>query len=99
MTLQDCCIFAYFVCHTSRFVFPGIGLGSLLAQATSITDTMIEASAIAVSESLTHDEEEHELLYPRITLIREISTNVALKVIRTAQAAVSLFSILGLAWR
>ncbi|KAG8848100.1 hypothetical protein FRB96_001287 [Tulasnella sp. 330] len=71
----------------NMFVFPGIGLGSLLAQATSVTDSMIEASAIAVSESLTPDEKAHELMYPRITRIREISAQVALKVIRTAQAA------------
>ncbi|KAG9004367.1 hypothetical protein FRB94_002456 [Tulasnella sp. JGI-2019a] len=71
----------------NMFVFPGIGLGSLLAQATSVTDSMIEASAIAVSESLTPDEQAHELMYPRITRIREISAFVALKVIRTAQKA------------
>jgi len=71
----------------NMFVFPGIGLGSLLARVTSVTDSMIEASAIAVSESVTPEEQEHELLYPRITRIREISNNVAVKVIRAAQRA------------
>jgi len=71
----------------NMFVFPGIGLGSLLAQATSVTDGMIEASAIAVSESVTPEEQEHELLYPRITRIREISARVATGVIRAAQKA------------
>jgi len=69
----------------NMFVFPGIGLGSLLARVTSVTDSMIEASAIALSESLTAEEHGEDLLYPRIARIRDISAQVALKVIRTAQ--------------
>lgn len=63
-----------------------------MARATSVTDSMIEASALALSESLTVAEVQDDLLYPRITRIREISAHVALKVIRTAQKAVSALS-------
>ena len=73
----------------NMFVFPGIGLGSLLCRATSVTDSMIEASALALADSLTPDEKAEDLLYPRIARIRDISAQVALRVIRTAQKAVS----------
>lgn len=49
------------------YVFPGIGLGALLCRAKEVTDTMIEASAIGVSECLTAEERAAGLLYPRIT--------------------------------
>jgi len=71
----------------NMFVFPGIGLGSLLARASSVTDSMVEASALALSESLTPEEVKADLLYPRIARIREISAHVAMKVIRSAQKA------------
>lgn len=73
----------------NMFVFPGIGLGSLLARTTSVTDSMVEASALALSEALTPEERAADLLYPRIARIRDISAVVALKVIRAAQKAVS----------
>lgn len=71
----------------NMFVFPGIGLGSLLARATSVTDSMVEASALALSEALTPEERAADLLYPRINRIRDISAVVAMKVIRAAQKA------------
>ncbi|POV94454.1 hypothetical protein PSHT_16207 [Puccinia striiformis] len=49
----------------NMYVFPGIGLGAILARVKTISDKMIEASALA--------------------LIRDISTSVALRVIRQAQ--------------
>jgi len=71
----------------NMFVFPGIGLGSLLARATSVTDSMIEASALALADSLTPEERQADLLYPRIERIRDISAIVAKGVIRAAQKA------------
>lgn len=50
-----------------RYVFPGIGLGAIIAQAKNISDAMIETSAIALSEALDDDEKADELLYPRLT--------------------------------
>ncbi|BEI85635.1 hypothetical protein CcaverHIS002_0510360 [Cutaneotrichosporon cavernicola] len=68
-------------------VFPGIGLGALLSGATHITDDMITASAISLSEALTPEEKEAALLYPRLTRIRDVSADVAVGVIRAAQKA------------
>lgn len=71
----------------NMYVFPGIGLGTILSKAVEVTDTMIYASGEAVAEALTPDEIELGLLYPDITRIRQVSTVVARKVIRAAQEA------------
>lgn len=65
----------------------GLGLGSILAKASSVTDTMVEAASLGLAHSLTKSEEEEELVYPRIERIREISTQIAVDVIRAAQMA------------
>lgn len=66
-------------------VFPGIGFGALLSRATKVTDEMITASAIALSEALTPEEVADGLLYPRLDRIREVSARVAMGLIRQAQ--------------
>lgn len=66
-------------------VFPGIGFGALISGATRITDGMITASAIALSEALNEEEVEAGLLYPRLNRIREVSAEVALGVVKAAQ--------------
>ena len=65
----------------------GLGLGCILAKASSVTDTMVEASSLGLARSLTKDEEDAGLVYPRIERIREISAQIAVDVIRTAQKA------------
>jgi malate dehydrogenase (oxaloacetate-decarboxylating)(NADP+) len=58
----------------NMYVFPGIGLGTILSKAVQVTPTMI-----------TEEEKELALLYPAITRIRDVSARVALYVIRAAQ--------------
>ncbi|PPQ67551.1 hypothetical protein CVT26_006852 [Gymnopilus dilepis] len=70
----------------NMYIFPGIGLGSILCKAKHITDSMIEQAAIALAGSLTEDEASSELVYPRLTRIRDISAEIAVAVIRSAQA-------------
>lgn len=50
---------------------------------------MVDASSFALADSLTPEERAEELLYPRLDRIREISVDVAARVIRTAQKGVS----------
>ncbi|KAI9567435.1 hypothetical protein HD554DRAFT_2107208 [Boletus coccyginus] len=71
----------------NMYIFPGLGLGSILCRASSVTDSMVEASAIGLANSLSSDESALELIYPRIQRIREISAHIAVRVIRAAQAA------------
>ncbi|EKM57606.1 uncharacterized protein PHACADRAFT_115852 [Phanerochaete carnosa HHB-10118-sp] len=69
----------------NMYVFPGIGLGAILAKASTVTDSMIEASSLGLAESLTDEERAFELIYPRVERIRDISAQIALSVIRVAQ--------------
>jgi malate dehydrogenase (oxaloacetate-decarboxylating)(NADP+) len=69
----------------NMYVFPGIGLGSILCKASSITQEMIYASAEALSTSLNETETSQCLLYPELNRIREVSVIVARRVIREAQ--------------
>ena len=69
------------------YVFPGIGLGAILSKATTITQSMIYASANALSTSLDPSEISQGWLYPDIGRIRDVSVIVAMGVIRAAQEA------------
>lgn len=70
------------------YMFPGIGMGAILAKARHVTDGMVEQAAIALSSSLTLDEEASDLVYPRLARIRALSARIARTVIRTAQKEV-----------
>lgn len=48
---------------------------------------MVEGSSLGLAHSLTKDEEDDGLVYPRIERIREISAQIAIDVIRAAQKA------------
>ncbi|KAK3501689.1 hypothetical protein B0T13DRAFT_487702 [Neurospora crassa] len=67
------------------YVFPGIGLGAILAKATRVTDDMIYTSAAALANSLNADEVKHGLIYPRIDRVREASVIVAREVMKSAR--------------
>jgi malate dehydrogenase (oxaloacetate-decarboxylating)(NADP+) len=69
----------------NMYVFPGIGLGTILCKAVTVTSRMIYASGAALPTTITEEEKEMALLYPDITRIREVSVVVARYVIRAAQ--------------
>jgi malate dehydrogenase (oxaloacetate-decarboxylating)(NADP+) len=48
---------------------------------------MVEAASIGLATSLTRAEHDADLVYPRIERIRDISGDIAVAVIRAAQAA------------
>jgi malate dehydrogenase (oxaloacetate-decarboxylating)(NADP+) len=72
-----------------EFAFLGLGLGAIISRASSVTDSMVEASSLGLAGSLTPEEESLGMLYPRIERIREISAHITVQVIKAAQAAVS----------
>ncbi|KIJ17705.1 malate dehydrogenase [Paxillus involutus ATCC 200175] len=69
----------------NMYIFPGIGLGSILSKTRHVSDGMVEQAAVALSSSLDADEQATQLVYPRLARIREISVKVAFAVIRQAQ--------------
>ncbi|KAI9872456.1 MAG: hypothetical protein M1830_001603, partial [Pleopsidium flavum] len=71
----------------NMYVFPGIGLGAILSKSTTITQSMIYASASALSTSVLPSELAQGWLYPDISRIRDVSVTVARGVIRAAQEA------------
>lgn len=66
------------------YVFPGIGLGAILSEASQITQKMIYASGISLSNALTPEEISQGLLYPDLARIRDVSVQVASGVIQAA---------------
>ena len=74
------------------FDIQGLGLGSILARASSVTDGMVEASSIGLADALTSDERKADSIYPSLDRIRDISAFIALRVIRQAQKEVNLRS-------
>ena len=73
----------------NMYIFPGIGMGAILSKARHVTDSMVEQASIALAGSLTDEEKSSDLVYPRLTRIRDISAQISLAVIRAAQKDVS----------
>jgi malic enzyme len=68
------------------FIFPGLGLGGLLARAKRVTDAMIGAASAALADQVSEEELAAGMLYPRIGRLREVSRQVAAAVMRQAAA-------------
>ena len=67
------------------FVFPGVGLGVLLSEASRVTDSMFLAAAKALAQfTITHSSDNGSL-YPRLSELRSVSRIIALKVAQTAR--------------
>jgi malic enzyme len=62
------------------YIFPGVGLGALVARASKVTDRMFIAAARALSALVTPAEERRGLLLPGMDQIREVAARVALAV-------------------
>ncbi|KAG5931348.1 hypothetical protein E4U53_001810 [Claviceps sorghi] len=67
------------------YVFPGLGLGAILAKASHITDNMVYTSAEALAGTLNSDEIRKGLIYPRIERVRDASITVAREVMKAAR--------------
>tara|TARA_B100000530_G_C15731336_1_gene397942 strand:- start:80 stop:664 length:585 start_codon:yes stop_codon:yes gene_type:complete len=68
----------------NAFVFPGIGMGTLMSGAKKVTDGMLTAAAVALSEYTDRDRISRGGLYPRIDLLRSVSRAVSVAVVRSA---------------
>ncbi|MGB5621349.1 MAG: NAD-dependent malic enzyme [Gammaproteobacteria bacterium] len=66
------------------FVFPGLGLGSLLCGASRITDAMITAASGALAGEVSEEELADGMLYPAISRLRPVSRVVAAAVMAQA---------------
>ncbi|TAQ87876.1 hypothetical protein B7494_g3797 [Chlorociboria aeruginascens] len=67
------------------YVFPGLGLGAILAKASRVTDGMVYTSAAALSGCLNREELQMGLIYPKIERVRDASVVVAREVMKSAR--------------
>jgi malic enzyme len=58
------------------FIFPGLGLGALLANSSVVTDDMVSAASQAVANAMTEQELEDGMLFPEIARLREVTKQV-----------------------
>ncbi len=68
------------------FVFPGIGLGAILARAREVTDGMLLAAAQTLSRLVSQERLEAGAMYPNLQELRLISREIALAVARQARS-------------
>jgi len=69
------------------FVFPGVGLGVLISEASRVTDAMFLAAAKALAEFTVSHPSGEGCLYPSLKRLREVSREIAFKVAQTARDA------------
>ena len=69
------------------FIFPGMGLGLLVAEATEVTQGMFAAAAKRLAETVHAGELEVGSLFPPASRIREVTASVAGAVVQEAVAS------------
>jgi len=67
------------------FIFPGVGLGALVSEASRVTDSMFLAAANSLAEFTSMTGSSDGSLYPRLRELRRISQLIAFKVAETAR--------------
>lgn len=71
----------------NMYIFPGLGLGALVGNASRVTDRMFLAGSRAISAMVTPEQEARGLLLPELKDIRTVSARVALAVAIEAREA------------
>jgi len=66
------------------FIFPGLGLGTIVSGASEVTDGMIGAASKALADSLTNDEIQERCLMPEVNRLWDICGDVAIGVAERA---------------
>jgi malic enzyme len=67
------------------FIFPGVGLGAVVAQAREVTDNMFLAAADTLAGLVGTDRLSAGALYPRLSGLREVSRAIAIAVAEQAR--------------
>ncbi|XP_074591960.1 NAD-dependent malic enzyme 59 kDa isoform, mitochondrial [Curcuma longa] len=70
----------------NMYLFPGIGLGALLSGAKHISDGMLQAAAECLASYITDEDIQKGIIFPSISSIRHITTQVGAAVVHTAVA-------------
>ncbi|CAL9086913.1 unnamed protein product [Musa textilis] len=70
----------------NMYLFPGIGLGALLSGAHIISDGMLQAASECLASYITDEDIQQGVIFPSISSIRHITTQVGAAVVCTAVA-------------
>jgi malate dehydrogenase (oxaloacetate-decarboxylating) len=68
----------------NAYIFPGLGFGAILAEASEITDAMVLAAAYALADYVKERHASDGLIYPPVEAMREVAQRVATRVIEQA---------------
>ena len=71
----------------NMYVFPGIGLAASVAGVTEITDKMLYLAAVACADAISDEEVAEGRTFPAVGRIRQVSHQVACKIIDEALRA------------
>jgi malate dehydrogenase (oxaloacetate-decarboxylating) len=66
------------------FVFPGLGLAAIAANATRVTDSMTKVASEALAKQVTSEERDAGLLFPAVSRLRSVSFEIAVAVAHQA---------------
>ena len=69
----------------NAFVFPGVGLGMLVAEAREVTDAMFASAAETLAAAVEEDDLREGALYPKVSRLRKVTARVAEEVVREAR--------------
>jgi malate dehydrogenase (oxaloacetate-decarboxylating) len=66
------------------FIFPGLGLAAIAANARKVTDAMTKVASEALAAQVTSEERAAALLFPSVSRLRAVSFEIAVAVARQA---------------
>jgi malate dehydrogenase (oxaloacetate-decarboxylating) len=66
------------------FIFPGLGLAAIAANARRITDSMTKVASEALARQVTSEERAAGLLFPVVARLRAVSFEIAVAVAHQA---------------
>ena len=68
----------------NAFIFPGLGLGLMVGEIKRVTPTILAAAARALADTVTEEERQGGMLFPRIARMPEAANAVAIAVVEAA---------------
>ena len=66
------------------YIFPGVGLGAIVAGSSRVTDEMFLAATFTLANMVSESDLAMGCVYPPLSRIREVSANIAYEVARIA---------------